>query len=78
VQAVAVSPDGRLVITGGKDDGTIRVWSAATGRELGQIPLASSADYPLCLAFAPDGRTFAAGTSRGVVLRFELNRRDER
>jgi WD40 repeat protein len=78
VKALATSPDGRLVITAGKDDGTIRLWNAWTYRELGQISLASSADYATCLAFAPDGRTFAAGTSRGLVLRFELARRDER
>jgi WD40 repeat protein len=78
VKAVAVSPEGGLVVTAGKADGTIRIWSARTGRELGQIPLATSADYPNCLAFAPDGRSFAAGTSRGLVLRFELTKRDER
>ena len=35
VEAAAFSPDGKTVLTGG-DDGTARLWDAATGQPIGQ------------------------------------------
>lgn len=58
VVALAVSPDGQRIITGGCD-GPIRIWDAATGGALatwqghtGQVNT---------LAFSPDGRWIASG-----------------
>jgi WD40 repeat protein/serine/threonine protein kinase len=58
VFAVAFSPDGRMVLTGGAD-GTARFWDAATSRPNG-TPLVH---YPavLAVAFRPDGKAVLTG-----------------
>jgi WD40 repeat protein len=61
VQAIDVSPDGRLVVSAGEPfDGTIRLWHATTGEQLWQVPQASAASAPVAdIAFSPDGTTVA-------------------
>jgi WD40 repeat protein/tetratricopeptide (TPR) repeat protein/predicted Ser/Thr protein kinase len=58
VNHLAVSPDGRRVVTGG-DDGTARVRDLSTGGSVGK-PLKISGTVTT-VAFSPDGRRFAAG-----------------
>lgn len=54
------SRDGRLVATSGYDE-TVRVWDAATGKQiLNCRPLAS---FACSVAFSPDGKWVAAGSS---------------
>jgi len=61
VRAVAVTPDGDAIVTGG-DDGTVRVWNAADGAPRG--PLASGHSGPiLAVAVSPDGRTILTGSA---------------
>ena len=59
VWAVAVSPDGRSVATGGDDD-ALRVWDPATGRE--RIPPIRHPATVSALAYRPDGRVLATAS----------------
>lgn len=59
VTSLAVSSDGRLVVTGSRDD-TARLWDAATGEEL--RCLRGHTDDVTSVAFSPDGRWVASGS----------------
>lgn len=56
---LALSPDGRFLLTGGADN-AIRVFEVASGRELKRMEI--HADWVLGLAFAPDGKNFASAS----------------
>ncbi|MFN0066443.1 MAG: c-type cytochrome domain-containing protein, partial [Limisphaerales bacterium] len=63
VLAVAFSPDGRLLATGGGEpsrSGSIELWEVETGRLLARAPNLHS-DTVTALAFSPDGRLLASG-----------------
>jgi RNA polymerase sigma factor (sigma-70 family) len=64
LRAVAVSPDGTRIATGG-DDRTARLWDAATGKALHTLPAGAGV---LALAFSPDGRTLAVGGAEEACL----------
>jgi WD40 repeat protein len=69
VDALAFSPDSRLVASGSADN-TVRLWDAATGRELRS--LAGHKSYVRAVAFSPDGRTLASGSIDGSVRRWDV------
>src|SRR5262249_10545742 len=54
--AVAFSPDGKTVVTGG--DGTLKRWDVATGKLLAPLP----GTYIGRMVFAPNGRWLVAGS----------------
>jgi WD40 repeat protein len=56
VYAMRFSPDGRTIITA-STDGTVRLWSTVTGRQIG-TPVHSNRD-DWRVAFSPDGRLLA-------------------
>jgi WD40 repeat protein/serine/threonine protein kinase len=58
VLAVALSPDGKLALTGG-DDNTARLWDVTTGGPVGN-PMPHQ-DPVAAVAFSPDGKYFVTG-----------------
>ena len=56
--SVAVSPDGKPFATA-SDDGSAKLWDAATGTEL--HTLRDEQNPPLYLSFSPDGTRIYAG-----------------
>ena len=63
--AAVLSPDGKALASGGKEDHTIRLWDVAGGREIRRLGKHDDSVY--CLAFSPDGKTVASGGRDRVV-----------
>jgi WD40 repeat protein/serine/threonine protein kinase len=64
IRAVALSPDGRLLLTGG-DDRVARLSETATGRPVG-APLAHAGQVEH-VAFSPDGKVALTGAKDGTA-----------
>jgi WD40 repeat protein len=59
VEAIAMSPDGSTLISGGSDK-TIKVWNLASGGL--QRALAGYKSFSTCLALSPDGKTLVSSS----------------
>jgi RNA polymerase sigma factor (sigma-70 family) len=82
IRALALSPDGKVIASGGQK-GRVCLWEVATGRRLDT--LRGPAGQVLALGFSPDGRTLAAAGSRdfnqisaGQTVLWELGTRKTR
>jgi WD40 repeat protein len=64
VSDVASSADGRLLVSGGLDDGTVRLWDVARQRPAG-APLPSGVGPVANVEVSADGRLLAVETFRG-------------
>ena len=78
VDALAWSPDGRLLAAGDKRADkrdpmpaqTIRLWDTATGKELAKFGGFQANVW--ALAFSPDGKTLAAGLQDSTILIYDV------
>jgi WD40 repeat protein len=64
IRALALSPDGKTLVTAGTDK-VVRFWDSATGRR--RLVLKGNRGAVVSLAFSPDGVLLATGGIRGAV-----------
>ncbi len=65
VYSLALSPDGKHLVSGGSADHMVRIWDAATGRELRHLPAGIGGSTGL--AISPDGKQIvSAGDIEGL------------
>lgn len=70
VLAVAVSPDGRRIVSGSYDK-TLRIWDAETGAAFSE-PLIGHSDRVRSVAFSHDSRRIVSGSDDGTLRIWDL------
>ena len=77
IRAVAFSPDGKYVLTGGeikaggaRNDSTLMLWDATSGKEIRTFPGHSSFIY--AVAFSPDGKYALSGSGDNTLKLWEV------
>ena len=75
---LALSADGRTIVTVAAGRDALHVWEVSTGRRLLHLPTKNRLPawvpglFAACLAIAPDGRSAATGHEDGTVLLWDL------
>ena len=72
IWALAFSPDGKTLASGGQD-GAIKFWESATGKNSGVMPRRTKSVK--VLAFRPDGKVLAAGIRDGTIALWDVAER---
>jgi hypothetical protein len=67
VYSMAVSPDGRRIVSGSDDD-TVAVWDLESGHRLASLMLEGQV---LCVAWHPDGRSILVADGHGNLYRLD-------
>jgi WD40 repeat protein len=65
VDGVALSPDGKTLVTFAAGTDGVQVWDVATGQKLRKLPVYGQ------IAFSPDGRWLAADDDEGSIVLFD-------
>ncbi len=74
VEAVAYSPDGQTLASGG-DDGLVRLWQTETGGL--KAILKGHTRWVEALAYSPDGRYLVSGSYDGTLLLWNMRRGEQ-
>ncbi len=64
VETCAFSPDGKVIVSGGKDK-TVKLWDVDTGSEI--VTLSGHTDTVTCCQFSPDGKFIASSSKDKTV-----------
>lgn len=64
-----LSPDGQLLAAKHHQDDILRIWDVVNGKLLFELPIKV---YKAAFAFSPDGRRFAAGSSDGTIVVYNV------
>lgn len=70
IDAIAFSPDGKILASGGRDQ-AVRLWDTQTHTSIG-ASLRGHSSSVLSATFSPDGNTLATGDNNGDVLLWDL------
>lgn len=71
VQALAISPDGKILAAGLGNDGSIRFFSLETG-ELAKTIFPAHDNWVQVLSFSPDGKLLASGGDDGQIILWDV------
>jgi RNA polymerase sigma factor (sigma-70 family) len=69
IYSITFAPDGKVIATGSLDN-TVRLWDAATGKELARLGRQNGAKtiaQVITVAFSPDGKAVGSGSNDGTI-----------